>query len=185
MVELFGLPGSGKTTALKEFVRSQKISNFSASQRILHLLLGFRYHPRFVTLLLLHRVPAGYSLRPPLVLAERLGVYYRYQKSDLYFDECVLQFVWRSICELPYDKRLDEKILSFLNETRGKFIYVKAPREVHISHILKRKKIQRFDQSVIDGSYTTYTEGRIAMARLLRILRQSSWHCIGTVVIRE
>lgn len=174
-VELFGLPGVGKSYLLRQFPNRQFIQAYPLSQRLQNVLIGFLHRPSFLIIIFSWRILRGWNPRPVYVLSERIGIRVSSKKHDMVFDECILQFVWRSLCELPNDPLLDKQVLIFLNSLGGEYIYIKTPKIEHIRLIRERKKPQRFDNSVLDNSFEHYFEGRAAMVRVLRLLRQSNW----------
>jgi hypothetical protein len=62
-------------------------------------------------------------------------------------------------------------IKNFLQKYEINSLYVKCSKKNNIKNILTRKKRQRYDDSVYNGSFDTFNEGRSTMFFLLSILK--------------
>jgi hypothetical protein len=169
--EMLGLPGVGKSQMAYNLSHNRSINDFGIHQRLVFLVRGFFTEPMFFIKLLFIRIRNGNSARPVLVLAERLAIYQSYKNDSIIFDEGVLQFIWRSCCELEKTTYLYCLIKNFLQNYEINSLYVKCSKKNNIKNILIRKKRQRYDDSVYNGSFDTFNEGRSTMFFLLSILK--------------
>ena len=108
------------------------------------------------------------------MLAERVGIYQSFKDDRVLFDEGILQFLWRSCCELEKSPYLYCLIKKFLQNYAINSVYIKCSKNDNIKNILFRKKRQRYDDSVCSGSFDTFNEGRSTMVFLLGVMKDVS-----------
>jgi hypothetical protein len=171
---MLGLPGVGKSHMADGFRYSKSIASFRLYQRLAFLFRGLFADPIFFFKLLVIRVANGSPVRPALVLAERVGIYQSFKDDRVLLDEGILQFVWRSCCELDKSPYLYCLVKKFLQNYAINTVYIKCSKNDNIKNILFRKKRQRYDDSVSSGSFDTFIEGRSTMVFLLRVMKDVS-----------
>ena len=173
-LELFGLPGIGKTSFLGAVPDKMYVNDRKFIARFYHVLYGAFVGFQFLLLLLMMRTLMLANPRPVIVLAERIGLRCALSTKNVVLDEGILQSIWRSCCELRKTPYLFNCIVSFLSKLRFSYTYIRCSKVEHIKRVKLRGKVQRFDNGVIDGTYDSYTEGRSTMAFILLAARKAN-----------
>lgn len=193
VIELIGLPGSGKThyTSIISRDLNYKADDFHIVDRgigkekvynVIRAIKNEKVIFLLICLLFVLNIKSSFSrieARPYLVVLERLGRIGSVNSpgnNSIFVDEGAFQFMWRIFCNIKLSKinlYIGKCILTRLLRPDVCAQYLLLGRERHLARVSRRNKKQKFDIALISNDVDYIKRCRNSMYLLVMFLRQS------------